>query len=102
MIGACCLPASSTYCSGRSACRALPIATFVPVCFVITSPCLTAAIALQVRGSTAPAEELLYILHHSGAVGLIVQETATLAPLLPALRCQVRPLAPAGMQLLGQ
>lgn len=37
-----------------------------------------------VRGSTAPPEELLYIAQHSGAVGMVVQDGATLDRLLAA------------------
>lgn len=40
---------------------------------------------LQVRGSSAPAEELAYITGHSGASGVVVQDAATLDKLLAAL-----------------
>jgi long-chain acyl-CoA synthetase len=42
-----------------------------------------------VRGAASPAEELCYILSHSGSTALVVQDAATLAKLLPALS-QVR------------
>ena len=48
---------------------------------------------MQVRGSTAPLEELQYILHHSRSVGLVVQDAATLDRLLPVLTAAVRLVA---------
>lgn len=37
------------------------------------------------RGSTSPADELGYILHHSGSSGLVLHDTATLSKLMPAI-----------------
>ncbi len=44
---------------------------------------------LQVRGSTAPAEELSFIVHHSGAVGAVVEDMAALDKLVAGAKAQV-------------
>lgn len=46
---------------------------------------MTNGAADAVRGSTAPHEELLYIMRHSSSVGLVVQDAAFLKKFTPAL-----------------
>ena len=43
----------------------------------------------QVRGSSAPAEELAFISQHSGAVGAVVHDAAALDKLVAGARAQV-------------
>ncbi|EFJ49638.1 hypothetical protein VOLCADRAFT_120723 [Volvox carteri f. nagariensis] len=53
-----------------------------------------------VRGASAPAEELLYIAKHSGAVGLVVQDGAALGKLLAAGQAHERAQEPNPLRAL--